>query len=164
MAGGELQAALEATPGGGAMTLVVEHRPQIAMRIREGGLDSQGPAIGLRSLVVGLRIRVDTDSRRNTPLHTAVRTARIAKVTVLLDSGANPNASNDLGQTPLHLAEPSNRALVTLLLVHGADPNIKNIKDESPLDLWPELAEIVKELEAEKAGKQQPAQPKVPTP
>ena len=59
MAGGELQAALEATPGGGAMTLVVEHRPQIAMRIREGGLDSQGPAIGLRSLVVGLRIRVE---------------------------------------------------------------------------------------------------------
>ena len=45
--------------------------------------------------------------------------------------------------------------IAELLLVHGADPNSKSIWG-SPLDLWPELAEIVKEVEEEKAGNRAP--------
>ena len=36
---------------------------------------------------------------------------------------------------------------------NGADPNAKDKKGRTPLGRWTELAEIVKQVEAEKAGK-----------
>ena len=107
-----------------------------------------------------------------TPLHLAAMDGSPAVGKLLLANGAKVDNKDFWGRTPLHLAanywsswKPSNSpAVAKLLLVNGADPTVKDVNGRTPLDLWPALAKIVKQVEAEKAGKQQPAQPKVVTP
>lgn len=50
---------------------------------------------------------------------------------MLLERGANPNAYDDKGKTPLHLAPTPQLAL--LLMAFGANPSIKNKKGLTPL-------------------------------
>ena len=78
---------------------------------------------------VGLQTR---DSDGNTPLHIAVRDDNMAEVQALLDSGADVNARNDYGTTPLHSVR-SNAALVQLLLANGADINASTAHNDTPL-------------------------------
>lgn len=81
------------------------------------------------------------DSEKHTPLHLAcgatpeVRKAgHIAVIQHLLSHGANPNAEDDGGYTPLDLAVIQNyREAVELLLSHGASPNHMNGDKFSPL-------------------------------
>lgn len=72
---------------------------------------------------------------------------------ILLESQAkvDVNAADSEGSTPLHYAAfvPDDE-LARILLTHGANPHIKNNAGKTPLDYWPELAEIVKQVEAQK--------------
>jgi len=69
-------------------------------------------------------------------LFDAVEEGDIAKVKSLLKRGANVNAGNKDGLTPLHFAAIMGHVeLVRLLLENGADPEIKNKSGISPLDL-----------------------------
>ena len=80
---------------------------------------------------VNLRQRTRTGG---TALNAAVW-ARHAKVAeVLLNNGANVNAKEKAGWTPLHIAanRPS-EVLVKLLLKHGAEVNVKNRGHRTPL-------------------------------
>jgi ankyrin repeat protein len=55
---------------------------------------------------------------------------------LLLDHGADPNAANAFGSTPLHIAcflDSRDSAMVELLLSRGADPNIIDSSGETPL-------------------------------
>jgi ankyrin repeat protein len=73
----------------------------------------------------------------------------------LLAHGADVDATNNGGWTALHLAaDHKKKDVAELLLEHGADAHIKNKKGKTPIDIWPELAEIVKEVEAKKAAKE----------
>lgn len=55
---------------------------------------------------------------------------------LFLSLGGNPDALNEEGQAPLHLAvAKSNSSLVSLLLEKGADPDIRNKEDQTPLHL-----------------------------
>src|SRR5262249_46046623 len=76
---------------------------------------------------------VDARNRDDvTPLHQAVRARNLAVAEVLLRSGANANAVDKRGSTPLHRASSSSGAsntagidpapFIDLLLAHGADP------------------------------------------
>ena len=73
-------------------------------------------------------------------LHLAARHSALGIVKLLLARGANPDATDSDGDTPLHEAvqlsdTPDNVALISLLLDKGADPNIRNDHGWRPLDL-----------------------------
>lgn len=76
---------------------------------------------------------------RVAPLHSAcagvLPNNRLAAARELLAHGANPNARQQRGFTPLHAAaENGDLALVQLLLDHGADPTLADEAGLRPVD------------------------------
>ncbi len=118
----------------------------------------------------------DPNLRQNSgsaPLHLALLTGKKRMARVLISAGADVNTDKPNVWTALHIvAKQKDKAMCRDLLRAGADAGERNPLGQTAVDLWPELAEIVKELEAlrlrsgqaEKAGKKQPAQPKVAIP
>lgn len=87
------------------------------------------------AVVAGIDIKNMKDEKGNTLLNAAARVdANINTIKFLLDIGADKNAQNNEGYTPLMssmtLGSPE---LTNLLLEAGADPNIKNNAGETPL-------------------------------
>jgi ankyrin repeat protein len=74
------------------------------------------------------------DNLGNTPLHFATFSGRLDVVKILLRHGANINAKNVLGLTPLHVAA-ADCELVETLLHHGADPYSRDDFGNTPLHL-----------------------------
>jgi ankyrin repeat protein len=73
------------------------------------------------------------DANKETPLHLAVHGGFTDIVELLLANGADVNAKDYIGQTPLSQAGIYKTALVELLLVHGADANAKDHRGFTPL-------------------------------
>jgi hypothetical protein len=72
---------------------------------------------------------------QSTLLHTAcVNVQRREMVVTLLNLGFDPNAQDDLGRTPLHLAFifDAEQTIVDLLISAGADPNAIDVKGKRP--------------------------------
>ena len=64
----------------------------------------------------------------------AAENGDLIKVKTALEKGANPNAKDKHGWTPLHWAAlGSNVKIVRVLLKHGADPNAKDKYGWTPL-------------------------------
>ena len=71
-----------------------------------------------------------------TPLGTAATFGATDVAAILLDAGADTEATADHGHTPLHAAAANgDRALVELLLAHEADPRAHNAEGKTPADL-----------------------------
>jgi ankyrin repeat protein len=76
-------------------------------------------------------------------LHIAAETLNVATAALLLDAGADPNAADPSGATPLHLAatpQPFNQpeeiaGTICLLVERGADPNAHETSGATPLFL-----------------------------
>jgi len=80
---------------------------------------------------------VSSSSGDVSALHLAVRNGTVAVTTLLLDAGADLNAEDTGGNTPLHYAVTRNGALelVRLLLDRGALAYARNAKGQTPADV-----------------------------
>jgi ankyrin repeat protein len=73
----------------------------------------------------------ETDEYGFTPLHGLAGEEHVEIAQFLIDRGAEVNAANDEGITPLHLATWP--AMATLLLKKGADLEARSVRGETPL-------------------------------
>ena len=77
----------------------------------------------------------ETDWSKQTPLHWAARYCCEVLEFLLEEGGANLNAQDSYGNTPLSVAARHGRdETVTSLLNHGANPLLTNFSMQSPLD------------------------------
>ncbi len=101
---------------------------------------------------VRAKMDIDEMARGFTPLHYHISLHRLAVnfpaiATILLDAGANINAKDAEGNTPLHIAAKKGYASkVQYLLSRGANPAIKNNQGQLPVDLVPEPNQALRRL------------------
>lgn len=78
----------------------------------------------------------DTD-RGMTPLHYAANKGNLEAIEILIDNGADVNAQNKRGRTPLHTLVEQKYDKVVLWLVQycGANPHIADVRNIAPMDL-----------------------------
>ena len=71
-----------------------------------------------------------------TPLHWVAQRGLTNGIACLLANGADPNVTDDKGQTPLHFIAQKGigKNQVKLLIEHGADPNARDDAGRTPLD------------------------------
>ena len=67
-----------------------------------------------------------------TPLYLAAQEAQKEIAVLLIANGADVNAKNKYGDTPLHCA--ATKEIAELLIANGADVNAKEVDDLTPLD------------------------------
>jgi ankyrin repeat protein len=93
-----------------------------------------GDVAGVRASLQARQSADDADREGTSALHWAVLADRTDLVELLLGAGANPNAKNRYGVTPLSVAcENGDAAVVEALLKAGSDPNVALVSGETPL-------------------------------
>lgn len=86
-------------------------------------------------LQMNIDINYKYDLYGNTALYIASRNGNEAAVQLLIENGADVNATNKTGETALHkAAEIDRHTMVKLLLENGADVNIASTTGESIID------------------------------
>lgn len=85
----------------------------------------------------GVDVNLADYDRKATPLHWAANRGNLEAIEYLIDQGANVNAQNKRGRTPLHSLVEMKYDKVVLWLVKycGADPYIEDVRGSSPFDL-----------------------------
>ena len=70
----------------------------------------------------------------NTPLNVATKRANFQIITLLLQSGADPNVRDNEGNTSLNVAcKRNNNAIASRLLQSGADATVRDNEGNTPL-------------------------------
>jgi ankyrin repeat protein len=97
--------------------------------------------IELESLLTrGLSPHADLSSRHKSLLHLSACMESSEPLKCLLRNGANPNATDRYGNTPLHVVcELDSTEKARVLLDAGANPNVNNAFGSSPLHICARL-------------------------
>jgi hypothetical protein len=116
--------------------------PNNRRRYQMAAIDAatQGDADALAALLAASpELAHERDANGNTPLHVAAEGSSATPVAALLAAGAEADARNSLGETPLlrHVKRssfaPDDVEVLSLLLAHGADVNAADSEGVSPL-------------------------------
>lgn len=116
------------------------------------GDKGEHPEAVLRLLELGADINVQS-SKGKTALHCAAKAGFLKVINVLIENGANIDATDNNGETPLYEAIRSTiknrekqRAALEALLIKSANPNVKNRRGLTPL----QAAQQMRRADAEK--------------
>ncbi len=119
------------------------------------GDKGEHPEAVLRLLELGADINVQS-SKGKTALHCAAKAGFLKVIDVLMENGANIDATDNNGETPLYEAIRSTiknrekqRAALEALLIKGANPNAKNRRGLTPL----QVAQQMRRADAEEVVK-----------
>ncbi|HEX7028192.1 MAG TPA: ankyrin repeat domain-containing protein [Gammaproteobacteria bacterium] len=124
-----------------AVRLLVEHGAEVNTINECGGTPlSEAASLGYVDLVaylLGQGAKLDLPGQHEPILHDAVRGGNPRIISMLLASGAEVEATNDLRETALHVAaeEDSRLEILRLLLDARANVDSLSIFDETPLDI-----------------------------
>src|SRR5687768_11215537 len=108
-------------------TAVAAERPAVIDAARSGD------RAALRALIQKKADVNQPDADGATALHWAAHRDDLESVDLLVAAGANVNAANDLGATPLWVASTNGVAVSKRLLEAGANPNLALLAGETPL-------------------------------
>jgi truncated hemoglobin YjbI len=94
---------------------------------------ADGKAVAETLISHGAEVNVQSGPIRGTPLHTAARRDNVAVGSVLLAAGADIEARDIKGETPLRRALNCRQpGMIELLLAHGADPDLPDKRGVTP--------------------------------
>jgi cytohesin len=139
----------EAQNGSGATPLLVAARAgqtAVAKLLLDHGANISAKGFHLRTA-----LHYAASVREATTTNQPTTSGNVALAEVLLELGAEVDARDETGWTPLHdAARSGNQALVELLLKHRADPSAKTTSGETPADVaqemkHPEIAQMLKD-------------------
>ena len=119
--------------GGGKANTTIRPTPEALVAAANAG---NATAVGQILDTTEGRALIDKQVEGQTALMAAVSKGNMEVVRVLLDHGANPNATSADQTTPLiRAAELNNADLVAALMVAGADPGIRNSQLQTASDV-----------------------------
>ena len=122
--------------------------PDISIHEAAGAQGRKGNIEAVKQhLAAGTDVNLISDGIEKTALHDAALEGHKEIVELLIDNGANVNAKNTIGETPLHQAV--SREVVELLIANKAKVNTLNRLGATPLDTailgkQPETADLLR--------------------
>jgi ankyrin repeat protein len=107
--------------------------PDISIHLAAGSISQKrGIEAVKQHLASGTDVNLISDGIEKTALHSAVQVGHKEITELLIDNGANVNAKNRIGETPLHQAV--SREVVELLIANKAKVNTLSRLGATPLD------------------------------